>query len=82
MPGIPALQLRGFAELDRARLVSALRAKRSHLRGQTLLQNKTGKAYEAETKTKTNVADYSLAAIIPQQKSPLQIGLSLSLPII
>ena len=38
MPGIPALQLRGFAELDRARLVCASKAKTFQLTGQTLLE--------------------------------------------
>ena len=52
MPGIPALQLRGFVELDRARLVSASEAKTFQLTGQTLLQDKSGKAYKAETKLK------------------------------
>jgi len=33
VPGIPALQLRGFAELDRARLVSASKAKTFQLTG-------------------------------------------------
>ena len=66
MPGIPALQLRGFAELDRARLVLASKAKTFQLTGQTLLQNKTGKAYETETETELTISIYSLAAIIPQ----------------
>ena len=52
MPGIPALQLRGFAELDSARRVSASKAKTFQFTGQTLLLNKSGKAYEAETKPK------------------------------
>ena len=43
----------------------------------SVAKNKTGKADEAEQITLYD-SNYSLAAIIPQQKSPRQIGLSLS----
>ena len=75
MPGIPALQLRGFAELDRTRLVSASKAKTFQLTGQTLLQKvKLERLTRRKQKPNLTISNYSLAAIIPQQESLLQIG--------
>ena len=76
MPGIPALQLRGFAELDRARLVSRLKGKNVPTYGSnSAAKSKTGKAYEAETKTKLNDFELLSCSYYSAAKSALQNGL-------
>lgn len=76
MPGIPALQLRGFAELDRARLMSASKAKTFPLTGQTLFEKIKLERLTRRKQKQTYDFELLSCSYYSAAKSVLQIGLT------